>query len=321
MPLTFAIGDEDLKGLQAALDPKKLARLIAAARGAEPPVRVVSAEIVRHRPGRRCVLRYEYRNPDGSSRTLFGKLYRNRHGAATAEVHAALGMLAVATEGFPQVPDLVAYLPRERLLLCRSLPGTPLRALLGTAGGRPAAERTGRALAALHHAAIPIERVHGGDRERAALDAAMARLRSVHPGLAAAVGPIARTLEARSLREDHLPYRIVHRDFHPAQVLVDGAAVSFLDLDKVAWGDPAIDVGNFLAHLTLLEARPGAYAEECADFLGGYRSARGPASDERISMARAATLVRLASLEPPESPRAADMIAEAARLRRGAPSC
>ena len=42
----------------------------------------------------------------------------------------------------------------------------------------------------------------------------------------------------------------IHRDFYPAQVIVEGGRLHLLDFDLYCLGDPALDVGNFLGHLT-----------------------------------------------------------------------
>ena len=41
----------------------------------------------------------------------------------------------------------------------------------------------------------------------------------------------------------------IHRDCYADQVLVDGEELYWLDLDLFCEGDPALDVGNFIAHL------------------------------------------------------------------------
>src|SRR5438093_11290471 len=42
----------------------------------------------------------------------------------------------------------------------------------------------------------------------------------------------------------------IHRDFYADQVIVDGPRLYLLDFDLYCEGDPALDVGNFLGHVT-----------------------------------------------------------------------
>jgi aminoglycoside phosphotransferase (APT) family kinase protein len=51
------------------------------------------------------------------------------------------------------------------------------------------------------------------------------------------------------------PPVLAHRDLHDRQLLVDSdGRVGFLDLDTVALADPALDVGNLIAHIELAAA-------------------------------------------------------------------
>jgi aminoglycoside phosphotransferase (APT) family kinase protein len=42
----------------------------------------------------------------------------------------------------------------------------------------------------------------------------------------------------------------IHRDFYSAQVIVDGSRLWLIDFDLYCLGDPGLDVGNFLGHVT-----------------------------------------------------------------------
>src|SRR5439155_8520258 len=42
----------------------------------------------------------------------------------------------------------------------------------------------------------------------------------------------------------------IHRDFYADQVIVDGERLFLLDFDLYCEGDPALDIGNFLGHIT-----------------------------------------------------------------------
>ncbi|MGH2949349.1 MAG: phosphotransferase family protein, partial [Solirubrobacteraceae bacterium] len=89
----------------------------------------------------------------------------------------------------------------------------------------------------------------------------------------------------------------LHRDLHDKQVLVDPhGGVGLLDFDTLATGDPALDVGNLLAHLDLraLQGRctPDDAGRAAAAFLAGYEA--GADLEERAAVFAAATRVRLA---------------------------
>jgi aminoglycoside phosphotransferase (APT) family kinase protein len=46
------------------------------------------------------------------------------------------------------------------------------------------------------------------------------------------------------------PPRGIHRDFYADQVIVDGPRLSLIDFDLYCAGDPGLDAGNFLGHIT-----------------------------------------------------------------------
>jgi aminoglycoside phosphotransferase (APT) family kinase protein len=42
----------------------------------------------------------------------------------------------------------------------------------------------------------------------------------------------------------------IHRDFYPDQVIVDGQRLHLIDFDLYGEGDPGLDIGNLLGHVT-----------------------------------------------------------------------
>ena len=84
------------------------------------------------------------------------------------------------------------------------------------------------------------------------------------------------------------------RDLYEEQVIV-GDRIGLIDLDDAAAGPPELDVGNLLAHLTLLGSRLGGGTEEQrAALLAGYRQT-GPALDaERLVQCERLSRFRLA---------------------------
>lgn len=89
-----------------------------------------------------------------------------------------------------------------------------------------------------------------------------------------------------------------HGDFHSGQLLVEDGNASIIDLDDVALGNAAYDLGNFLAHLeraclqgTLRESEKQQFAEALLD---GYESDASDLIDHRLVKCYTASgLVRL----------------------------
>lgn len=100
-----------------------------------------------------------------------------------------------------------------------------------------------------------------------------------HPALATRVGRLLAACRGLATLLPETGGALLHRDFYPDQVLMDGERVWLLDLDLCALGDPCLDHGNFLAHLveralrrpgcsSALEACAGAYLEAACSLTG-----------------------------------------------------
>jgi 5-methylthioribose kinase len=70
----------------------------------------------------------------------------------------------------------------------------------------------------------------------------------VHPDLAPAIDALLASMAAHRVC-------LVHADFSPKNVLVHADGVSLVDFETGHWGDPAFDLGFFLAHLLLKSLR------------------------------------------------------------------
>ncbi|HNB54313.1 MAG TPA: phosphotransferase, partial [Anaerolineales bacterium] len=92
---------------------------------------------------------------------------------------------------------------------------------------------------------------------------------------------------------------LVHRDYYYSQLLFEGDHLSLIDFDLTTIGDPAIDVANFVAHLSFLGLdrleNLHALAPQAERFLEAYAFIHGVdvAFLERFAFYRAATLFRL----------------------------
>jgi hypothetical protein len=305
MVLRLAGYDERLLGLKLVhmprlLEPVLLEHVVGAGHG----IGAIEAEMLGHRLGKRCIVRFGFEALDGgadrtSRGSLIAKLYKFR---TTKGRQVFADMQGLSADGFGAgseltIPRPIAFLPEGNVLLMEDVPGT-LLAERPPSELREAAAAAGRVLGKLHTSTLHPPRRHGVDDEIAVLEPWVALVGRVHPDLdrlATDALAAVRTGFAGCARADPAPS---HRDFYDQQVLVADGRVTLIDFDTFCMADPALDIGNFLAHLRLRPLQGLMPTNGFADgFLGGYRRTAGALPERaRISAYETASLLRLGCL-------------------------
>ena len=293
--------DWKLRDLARAADPEEAAAILGL--GASAP----RVECLRYRPRRRCVLRYRLAGDEGGdplaggdpARDAVAKVYQD--GGKAAQVCQKLRELG--PEARPRglrLPRARACPPELAIVVMERVPGenlaNRLEATRSLAEARPLVELAGSALAAFHSLAPRTRETRLFADEISRLRLRSGRLGEVSPGLTRRVLALVGRVEARlaALGADEL--RLVHGDFKPSQLLVGAEAPALVDLDRACLGDPALDLGNFLAVLAkegILAGR-AHLAELAPAFLGAYRErAELPAGEARARLFQAFALARM----------------------------
>jgi len=287
------IEDAKLPQLRALLDPVQMPRALS---GMGTLQRI---ELVRHKPGRRVILRYTVRGVDGRIEHLFGKSFASERGPRVFATARAIAT-ALAFGDDVLVPEPVAFLPDLKLLVQRSIPGQPAAPAL-LAGDRVLAVRIATAFHRLHTSGIDLGRRHRLAEELAPLPR---RVDDIHEGDRSLV-PLAAACLAMIQRmaldaERTWRWRPIHRDAYHDQILVDGEQLAILDLDDAAMSEPAIDVANIVAHLQLLGIQRHGRATALATVIDAFLDQAltlDPRLDRRLlDLLQAATLLRLAGI-------------------------
>ena len=298
--MTATLIDPGLPWLGTALDPDAASPPILTALRQRidlgPNARVAAAGLARHKPGRRALIQYTVADGRGSRITVLGKTHRRGVDHRTVRLHDQLSSVDLAPGRVPKVLGVVGSLGlwlQERVF---GLPGFEAMAM---ADGHLTARRIGAALARFHDQAPLGDRQHHlGDE----VDARALRLSAVAARLPLLADRIAAVTSTAALSADRTggPVRGLHRDFYPDQVLVNGEEIHLLDLDLHAAGDPALDLGNFLAHLTEYDLRHGQRGRplyrQAGGFVSGYRDAGGAADPATIELYETLTLARHVAL-------------------------
>lgn len=305
--------DTALPALPKLVDPAAAAQLMgqcllgAGHRGVQ--VLGCTPRVVRYKPGSRCTIVYQMRyqrDADGTGTAgstpldpLVAKTHEGDKGHVAWQAMTALWESPLAREDVVSVAEPLAYLPEERILVQGPVHGDrTLKELarLALADGSSAAltelradlGKTARGLAALHQSGARYGRVATLAGELDEVREVVNRLSHTLPGVMAAAAPLLRRLEALDAALPADPLVSAHHDFRPAQVLLGGGRVGFIDFDGAGMAEPALDLGRFRAKLrdigvstpapggrplggTSLAERLGAVDELCEHFLAAYQ--------------------------------------------------
>ncbi len=217
-----------------------------------------------------CALRHP--NAPRPVQRVIAKWYGDTMGSSTFALMQALDeRLQANQDGVLAAPRPLFYDHASQMLVQQAAPGKPYQGLLKHLRYRHYLREVGRALSALHRLpvaeSIPDKRVADHMKE----------LMRPHPLVLAEAMPDQRT-RIENLAEEMLrveaawraawPKAWLHRDFHVGQLFYGQGRVWVIDWDLAAYGDPALDVGNFLQNLIKYMGTQAPKAREA--FIEGY---------------------------------------------------
>ena len=271
----FGVADDpDMPFLAGALDPVEVRRQFAsclpqlARESGGLTIRAI--RVLRHKPGRRCLIAYdlEGRRPDASARpqTVLGKA--RAKGLDRSQVPLLEAMRAAGFDGRDDgiaVPEPIGMVPEFQMWLQRQEPGVPATRLLAGPGGVALARRIAEAAHKLHREGPAPSRRHTMADELGILHDRLRRVARSEPKWASRLERLLAACQRLGSSVEERPTCGIHRDFYPDQVLVDGTRLCLLDFDLYCEGNPALDIGNFLGHLTEQSLRSGGDADGLAD--------------------------------------------------------
>ena len=268
--------------------------------GKENPGHIANIEVLKYKPGRRCVLAYQL---DGRPRQVIGKVFRDERGRRLHRLQQHLWQNGFGPDAADHihVPRSLAYVPEMRMQVQEHAPGETLDQLVTNTDIKPLIPLVALGIAKLHQVPAPPEmRSYLLADELESLERFAATLIKVRPQSARKVAHLHDALRAWADQLPPLPVAApVHRDFYYSQLLFSNPSLTLIDFDLCALGDPAIDVANFTAHLYFLGLESlgnwEALAHEADMFMAFYARFH-PVDDtfrQRCAFYQAATFFRL----------------------------
>jgi hypothetical protein len=247
--------DPKMPFLAQALEPieaqRRLNECWGDRQGNTGQVKLHGIQVRRYKAGRRCLIEYDV-EVQGERRIWVGKARAKGADKTTCQLLETLwsaGFDARSDDGF-SVPKPIGPVREFGMWLQAKAPGEAAWQLLLRADGPALARRIAEGIHKLHQANILAFRAHTMADELRILHERLAQVAQLRPDWNARLERVVAGCERLGSSLPELPSCGIHRDFYPAHVLVDGERIWLLDFDLYCQGDPPLDVGNFLGHVT-----------------------------------------------------------------------
>ncbi|KOO15545.1 hypothetical protein AKJ18_08740 [Vibrio xuii] len=208
--------------------------------------------VVRHKPTKRALIEYTVERPNGERQSILGKVRIKRFDRRTWNANQALYQDQFGQASYDEimVPEPLGFSAEHHVWFQTKVAGqTCFEAFCSSRDGK-VAERIAQALYKLHSSRIKTERHHTIENEIGLLEQYLIQASDAKPSSSNDIQDI---LNYCTQYTDNLQIPTssvsIHRDFYHDQILVDNDRIYLLDLDLCSNGDPALDIGNFIAHI------------------------------------------------------------------------
>jgi len=267
----------------------------------------LSWEILSYRLERRCVIKYSfYAGKDGKNQeplgTVIAKFYRINRLSRVKDIAGSLENQFNDSEIGHLVVPRVLHADREKgLLIFGEAPGNSLHFYIKSNIFETGCAAAGSILRKLHETNIANLSNYNLENELDSLAKAAEITGSIFPDFKKPFKDILGQLGERkavfSAPDDTV---LSHRDFYDKQIIYSGSQTTLLDCDNAAYADPALDFGNFLAHIKLRQLQFPDRADNlnrgAEAFKINYKAIQSDNFRMKVKWWQAATLLRLVSL-------------------------
>jgi Phosphotransferase enzyme family len=253
-----AASDPELPALKLALDPAEADKRIKCQLPLfrESAGRLKAIRIIHYKPGRRCLVEYVFPATHANGRqpeiSILGKLRARRDGQSgflRLDAFWKRGFDSESTDGI-SVPEPLGVVPSFQMWFQRRAPGVTATRLLPGPDGAALARRIAEAIHKVHRAKVPTVRSHTMADELRILRECLAKVAALQPAWATRLERLQAACEQLGASCPPPKPCGIHRDFYADQVIVDGERLCLIDFDLYCAGDPGLDIGNFIAHIT-----------------------------------------------------------------------
>ncbi|WP_152589725.1 phosphotransferase [Nostoc sphaeroides] len=262
------VTDSKMPFLSAALDPLEVQQRFTHHLPIVENAQLQKIQVIRHKPGRRCLIEYELLNNHGQPITLIGKIRAKGTDFNSYELQKSLWQKGFADDSADgiSVPQPVGIIPEWQMWLQRKVQGAIATQFLTQTNTIFLAKLIAEVAHKLHQTNIPPRRSHTMSDELRILNERIPLVIQQYPELKKRLEQILAASNHLGENTPELKNCGIHRDFYPDQVIINGSRLYLIDLDLYCEGNPAIDIGNFIGHIKEYSLRILGNSEALSDW-------------------------------------------------------
>jgi hypothetical protein len=268
--------DPAMPTLSLALDPvvvkKEFKRGLPMLAGPNGFIQVKFIRVVRYRPGRRCLIEYDVRSEQpGKKRQkniLLGKVRAGRFGTSDFRLVRRMWRAGFNDHSPDRiaVPKAIGLVPKLQMWLQLRVSGRPVTELVAAPCGEALARRVAEAAHKIHRSGVSTSKQHTMADELRILDQCLQKVAAIEPRWNRRLETLLLACHRLAIATPTPRPCSIHRDYYPDQVIAHKDTLYLLDFDLYCLGDPGLDVGNFLGHITEQSLREYSDPEALIDF-------------------------------------------------------
>ena len=227
-------------------------------------IQASNPKVVRYKPGSRCTVLYHLEYPQNAvparpwPELVVAKIYRGEKGKNAFDGMLALWNSSLGSSGTVQIAEPLAYNEQERVLIQGPIrEEKTLKSFMVSAfrTGTPEVieelnqvlRKTAAGLAELHQSNVPLGQTWDWEDEFSEVRERIERLSVPYPDLTQAAAPLLKRIKQLADASPPDPLVPSHGSFRPAQVLLYGDQIGFIDFDSFCQSEPANDLALFLS--------------------------------------------------------------------------
>ena len=241
----------NLSFLKDALSPKKVEKIFKKYFPELIQKNCLSGiKLIRYKAQKRCLIEYQFTGEQEFS--LLGKVRFKGTDTKSYYLQKYLWENGFDDHSFDKisVPQPIGVIPQWKMWLQRKVPGYTTTLLLAKSNGVNIAERVAYAAYKLHQFSAKTDRYHTINDELNILQKKLPLVSQLYPHWQTRINKLLKECYKLGSSLSYVPSVGIHRDFYADQIIINDSRLYLLDLDLYCYGDPSLDIGNFIAHVT-----------------------------------------------------------------------